>query len=103
MTEFGTEATTIKIGNAMITTIKKYRQGEETIALKHYRTRIKVNNSQQEMTEFIKFTQELADLRNHNKLIVDREDPSTRPAFEFDFPKEDKGSWFIIKVFTVTV
>lgn len=101
MTEFGSEATIQKAGNGTITTVRKFRLGAETVCLKHYRTRVKVTNSQEEMTEFIKFTQELAELRAQNKLIVDKEDSSTRPAFEFDYPKEDKGSYFVVKNFTI--
>jgi hypothetical protein len=102
MIEFGTESTTYRIGNAMITKIQKFRDGEEAIALKHYRTRVKVRNSQEEMTEFIKFSNELSQLRSEGKLMVDREDPSTRPAFVFEYPKEDRdGGYFVIKCFTI--
>jgi hypothetical protein len=104
MTEYGTESTTYKIGNAQITKISKFRKGEETICLKHYRTRVKVNSSQDEMTEFIKFTDELAKYREQEKLVVDKDDSSTTPAFEFDFPKENRdGSYFIVKRFTILV
>ena len=102
MIDFGTESTSLIVGNAEITNIKKYRNGEETLSLKHFKTRVKVSSSQHEMTEFINFTKELAKLRAENKLVVDKEDPSTRPAFVIDFPKENKdGGWFIIKCFTI--
>lgn len=104
MTEYGTESTTYKIGNAQITKITKFRKGEEAFICKHYRTRVKVNGSQDMMTEFIKFTDELVKYRDKGKLVVDREDSSTCPAFEFDFPKEDfDGSYFIIKRFTIII
>ena len=102
MTDFGTESTIYLIGDTTLTKIQKYRQGEEAVALKNVKTRVKVYSSKEEMAEFIKFTEELSKLRGENKLAVDREDPSTRPAFVFDFPKEniDNGR-FIIKCFTI--
>jgi hypothetical protein len=102
MIDFGTEATSQRVGNAEITSIKKFHNSEPTNSLKHYKVRVKVSSSKHEMTEFINFTKELSDLRVTNKLVIDREDPTTRPAFIFDYPKDSKdGAHFIIKCFTI--
>jgi hypothetical protein len=104
MIEFGTESTIYVIGNTAITKIQKYRQGEETVSIKNFKTRVKVYNSKEEMAEFIKFTDEISKLRAENKLIVDRDDPSTRPAFVIEFPKENiDNGYFVIKCFTILV
>ena len=92
--DYGTERSTIRV----------YRNGEETRTLKHYKVRVKVNTTQDEMTEFIRFTDQLNDLRSKGNLTFDKEDPSTRPAFIIDYPKDNiDGSYFIIKSYTILV
>lgn len=92
--DFGTERTSIKI----------YRNGETARTLKHYKIRTKVTNSQEEMTEFIRFTSEVGKHRDDNTLAVERDDPSTRPSFVLEYPKENiDGSYFVIKCWTIEV
>lgn len=98
--QFGTEKTTFPLDSkgSTISTINKYRNGAVEKALKHFRIRVHVKNSQDEMTEFIRFTDELDRCRKNGTLTSDREDASTKPAFIIDYPKENiDGSYFIIK------
>lgn len=61
-----------------------------------YRDQLKVADSQEEMTEFLRFTGMLAELRSTNKLYVDWDDKSTHPWFGYRYPKEDvDGAYFV--------
>ena len=81
------------------TTINNGTYGTKTT--RTYRIRIHVKNSQEEMTEYIKFTNEVSDLRKKNKLTVDKDDSLSHPSFVIQYPKENiDGSYFIIKNYT---
>lgn len=94
MIEFGTERTVIQV----------YRDSEVTRTLKQYRIKVKVNTPQDEMTEYIRFTDEIAKRRENGTLVIDRNDHTTFPAFILDYPRENiDGSYFCIKCYTVAV
>lgn len=102
--EFGTLKTTFTVNDKTIADVVKYRRGEATKSLRNYRIKVKVVNAQDEMSEFIRFTDELAKLRKQGKLAVDKDDSTTFPAFIIHYPKEDlDGSYFIVKSYTVVV
>ena len=82
--------------------IRFYEAGEVIRKMKHYKVRVKINGSQDEMTEFIRFTDKMGEYRKAGKLVVDKNDPTTRPSFVLDYPKDDiDGSYFIIKCYTI--
>jgi hypothetical protein len=98
--QYGREKTTYFLDDkgSKISTISKYRMGVSEKPLKHYQIRIHIKDVQDEMREFIKFSDELARYRKNGTLMVDKDDPSTKPAFIVEYPKEDiDGSFFIIK------
>lgn len=98
---FGTQKTTLSDGNTSISDVAKYHSGEVVHRLRTYRVKVKVISAQDEMTEFIRFTDELAKLRQKNKLGVDAEDPATYPSFLIKYPRYDvDGSYFVIKTWT---
>lgn len=102
--KYGTTTTTFSLDNkgSTISTISKYRNGDTEKVMKHFRIRVKVFTPQDEMTEFIRFTDELSRCRKNGTLTWDREDASTRPSFIIDYPKENiDNSYFIIKNYTV--
>lgn len=102
--EYGTQKTTYNLNGMQIADVVKYRKGDVAISLRNYRVKIKVINAQDEMREFIRFTDELSKLRQNGKLTVDSDDPTTWPAFQIDYPKHDvDGSYFIVKCWTETV
>lgn len=104
--KYGTTKTTYLLSNLGTTMVKveKYRNEEVERSMKQYRVRVKVNGSQDEMTEYIRFTDEVAKLREEGALTYDKEDPSTRPMFIIDYPKENiDGSYFVIKCYTILV
>jgi hypothetical protein len=104
MTDYGTEKTTSTLNGNEIADVVKYRRGEIAVRLRNYRVKVKVVNAQDEMSEFIRFTDELAKLRQQGKLTVDKDDATTFPAFIIQYPREDvDGSYFIIKSYTVVV
>lgn len=90
--EFGTE-------RSVITT---YANSEVIKQVKHYKIRVKVHNAQEEMTEYIRFTNELAQARANGTLYYDRDD-ATKPTFIIDYPNKDGGSYFIIKSYSVVL
>lgn len=100
----GTDSTTIALDDkgSSISTVKKYRHGNVEKAWRRYYIKVIVRNSQEEMTEFMRFTDELAKCRNNGTLTWDREDNATRPSFIIDYPKENRdGSYIIIKNYCV--
>ena len=101
--QYGVEKTIEDLDDgSTISSIDKYRKGKSANTVKHFRIRIKIYTSQQEMTEFINFTEELAKYRLDKILVTDREDPSTKPAFIIEYPKEDvDGSYFIVKNYCI--
>lgn len=85
--EYGTESTIIT-----------YKEAEIFRTAKHFRIRVKVSNPQEEMTEYIRFTQEIAEYRDKGMLIV--EDPP--PSFEIHYPKTNvDGYYFIVKSYCI--
>lgn len=102
--KFGSEKTIfpLDVKGSTISTIVKYRNGDSERVMKHYRIRVKVSSALDEMTEFIRFTDELSRCRKNGTLTYDKEEPSTRPSFIIDYPKENiDNSYFIIKNYTV--
>lgn len=89
--------------NSSIVKIKKYRNGKAEKTMTHYRIKVHVKNAQEELSEFIRFTEELQRCRQSKTLTFDREDKNaTRPAFIIDYPQDmTDGSYFIIKCYTV--
>lgn len=99
---YGTEKTTRKIDNDFtMVDIKKIKEGEPYKTMRQYRMRVSVRDAQEEMTEFIRFTEELVSRRKEGKLVCDKHDPDTYPAFILEYPKTDKGSYFVIKSYTI--
>lgn len=104
MMEYGTLTTTSATPNKTVSDIVKHRRGEVAVTLRHYRIRVRVVTPQEEMTEFIRFTDELAKLRQQRKLTVDKDDPTTHPAFIIQYPRDSiDGAYFIVKSYTIIV
>lgn len=98
----GTEKTTFEVGESTLSDIKKYNGVYGDKAIRSYRIKIKVLDTQQEMAEYLAFSKELSSLRKDNKLTVDKDDTTTYPAFIIQYPKIDvDGSYFIVKCYTV--
>lgn len=98
---FGTTKTTLTDGNTSISDVAKYHNGAVVHKLRTYRVKVKVLSAQDEMTEFIRFTDELAKLRQKHRLGIDPEDQATQPTFSIRYPKYDvDGSYFVIKCWT---
>lgn len=102
--QYGSSKTTYPLDKkgSTIASISKYRNGETEVAMKHFRIRVKVYSAQDEMTEFIRFTDELDRCRKNGTLTYDKEDSSTRPSFIIEYPKENiDNSYFIIKNYCI--
>jgi len=93
MMQFGTE-------RSILTT---YFDSKIVKTTKHYRIRIKVRNAQEEMTEYIRFTQEITKFKEEGRLIIE-DDQTYEPAFIIKYPKKNiDGSYFIIKNYCIVV
>lgn len=101
-TKHETERTTVDIGDSSLTDIKKYNGIYGDRILRTYRLKVRVASPQEEMTEYMKFSDELAKLRAEGKLAIDREDPTTFHCFMIQYPKVNiDGSYLIVKCYTV--
>src|SRR6185369_10064490 len=101
---FGTQKTTVISSDGATSDVVKYHNGIPSRKLRSFRVKVKVISAQDEMTEFIRFTDDLAKLRQKNRLTVDPEDPTSYPAFLLQYPKHDvDGSYFVIKSWTEVV
>lgn len=102
---YQTQKTVLSVGGgSTLTDIVKENGIYGEKAFRTYRIKVKVMDAQAEMTEFIRFTEEVAKHRSSGTLTVDKEDPSTYPSFIIQYPKESvDGSYFIIKCYTVTI
>lgn len=96
--KFGTIITKHVDGDQTVRDIDKYRNGEVEHALRHYKWRVKVANSQAEMEEYLRFTEDIARFHQLGTLAFDKDDPSTKPCFIIEYPKENvDGAYFVIK------
>ena len=99
--KYGSKSTTFPLGNSTRTNIEVYNDGERVKTLKSYRIKVRVQGTQDEMTEFIKFTDKLRQLHSQGKLAVIKENPTTHPAFVFEYIKDNfEDGHFIYKCYT---
>jgi hypothetical protein len=85
-----------------IVRVETYWRGSVTKVHMQYRIRVKVYSAKEELTEYLKFTDEIANRRKDGTLAYDRDDMSSRPSFIIEYPKENvDGGYFIIKSYTV--
>lgn len=79
------------------TVVEEVFKGEVTKTFQQYSIRVKVDNSQGETAEYLKFTDKLRELRDNKKIYVDADDRQTIPAFMIHYPKKNiDGSYFVI-------
>ena len=98
----GTEKTVVMVGDSSFSDIRKFNgvYGEKSI--RSYRVKVRVANSQAEMSEYLKFSEEIAKLRQDGRLTVDKEDSTTYPSFMIQYPRDNvDGSYTIVKCYTV--
>lgn len=104
--QYGSERTIYPLdqNGSSMSDLKHFRNGGVDNAIRTYRIRVKVNNSKEEMAEYIRFTEELAKLRSEGKLCGDKEDPISLPSFVIQYPKVDRdGSYFVVKCYSILV
>ena len=103
---FGTTKTTTTMDDkgSTRTIIDKVRMGETVKTYRQYCVRIKVKDSKEEMTQYLKYTEVIRDLRAKNLLVLKDEDVSLMPNFRVEYPKTNTdGSYFISKSWTEAV
>lgn len=101
--KYGSQKTTHFIDeNSSLADTVKYHQGTAERAIRSFKIKVRVASPQEEMAEFIRFTEELSKLRKVGKLTADKDDGATYPSFIIQYPKEDiDGSYFIVKCYSI--
>lgn len=103
MTRFGKEVETTVLDDqgSTLDVIKSIANYDLKKAFKRYSIRVKVNNKKDETTEYLNFSEMIAEKRRAGLLVLRDPDPDTRPSFCVDYPKTDTdGSYFIIRTHT---
>lgn len=106
MTTWGTETETTFLDGqgSMVDVITKIERGNVQQRWKRITLRIKVADKREETTQFLMFSDLIAEKRRAGVLIVRDNDPATLPAFMLEYPKRDvDGSYFIVRSFTELV
>ena len=95
---FGTKKTgAASKDGSVVSIVEDVFKGEVTKSFHQYSIRVKVENSQGETAEYLKFTDKLRELRDSKRIYVDVDDRQTIPAFMIHYPKKDiDGSYFVI-------
>lgn len=95
---FGTKKqSAINEDGSVVSIVEDVFKGEVTKSFHQYFIRIKVDDSQGETAEYLKFTDKLRELRDTKRIYVDADDRQTIPAFMIHYPKKDiDGSYFVI-------
>lgn len=105
MTRFGTEIDTDivdELGStvSIISTVHNYEIRKK---LKRYCIRVRVEDKQQEMVEFLTFTDLIEQKRKEGTLFINDKDPASQPMFIIEYP-DKLGPWYsIIRSYTEIV
>lgn len=106
MTTWGTETETTFLDRqgSTVEIIKKIEHGNVQQRWKRITLRIKVADKREETTQFLLFSDLIAEKRKSGTLIVRDGDPATFPSFLIDYPKSaGNGTYFIVRSFTELV
>ena len=98
------ETTNLDDQGATLTLIRRIRGGEVAKSFKQYIIPIKVRNSKEEMTEYLKHTEKLKKKREEGTLVTSDKDKSLLPYFRVSYPKTDiDGSYFVESSWTEAI
>ena len=87
----------------MLTIRDHYFEGNIDSTILQKTVRVKIADVQTETKTFLEFTDNIRELRASDVLTYDPEDKSTLPSFTIQYPRIDKGSYFIILNWCETV
>lgn len=102
--KYGTQKTVYDYGNAVLSDIIKYSEAgvHPERSYRNYRIQVRVADKNEELGEYIKFTEEVDAMKRAQLLMVDPEDNLTWPMFVVKYPKDyNYGPYFIIKCYTL--
>jgi hypothetical protein len=91
--QFGQKKTTVE---SKLTLIDKIYMGEVSHTIVQHTSRVRVASAQDEMTEYLNFSEMLRGLRLKGLLLFDKEDKTTLPSFTIIYPKEDAGYYQVV-------
>ena|ERR1017187_83438 len=91
--QFGQKKTSIE---SKLTLIDKIYMGEVSHTIIQHTSRIRVSSPQEEMTEYLNFSEMIRELRRKGTLLFDKEDKTTLPSFTIIYPKEDAGYYQVV-------
>lgn len=104
--KFGTEKTTTDLDDIGSTgsLVNIYRDGEVAKSYKQFKIRVKVADTQQEMAEFIRWSDDMREKRKDGTLVLERTEDNLMPTFTVQYPRFDNdGSYFVVRCWTETV
>ena len=106
MMQFGeeTETKTLDQYNSTVSVTTRYHNFEAKKLIRRHVIRKKVLSKQDEMTEYLTFTDMIELKRKTGELVISDADPATKPSFVIEFPKNNvDGSYFIVQMYTENV
>jgi hypothetical protein len=96
--EYGRQETGVTDDDgSVISRVENMYRGEVANSFQHFYLRVKVEGSQGETAEYLKFTDKMRELRDKKQLYIDPDDKQTIPAFMILYPKKNiDNSYFVI-------
>ena len=96
--QHGQEVDTIVLDNnfSTIETVDTLKDATVTTRFKRYNIRIKVQNKQDEMTQYLHFSDVIDRKLQAGELFIRDIDPSTQPNFGLEYRKNMEHGYFVI-------
>ena len=106
MMQFGeeTETKTLDQHDSTVSVTTRYHNFEPKKLLRKHAIRKKVLSKQEEMTEYLTFTDMIELKRKTGELVISDTDPTTKPSFIIEYPKNNiDDSYFIVMMYTENI
>jgi hypothetical protein len=105
MTRYGTETETTFLDKhqSTVEVVSNIRDFEITRRVKRYCIRIKVNNKQDEMTQFLLFSDMIDQKKVDGSLYVNPKEPQTVPSFGIEYRSDMPDGYYVIRTYTEIV
>lgn len=99
MTKNGQEVDTqvLDAEGSIVEIVDTLRDYELTTRFKRYTVRIRVQNDQDEMTQYLIFTELIRKKKDGGTLFIRDRDASTQPSFGYEYRKNMPDGYFVIQ------
>lgn len=99
--KFGQITTVKNDGENISIDVDRYHDGGITAQYKIQKEKFIVANKKEETKAFLKFSEDIEQLRATGMLVELSDDPTTRPMFMLDFSPKYKNGYMVITSWTV--